>query len=241
MVASKHAKGSIVDPKRQPDLFMPTPVGLEDRLDGGAPKIRNNVEGYGLNLDNLSGFRNKPESNYEAAQYLFYGVIDMERVNGVPHEIHEAMTTAETAAMYIGDAKLKMLGSATLKRGKNVVTIKYTELKDKPVEEIISALVTIGFQYVAVRRMKNKGFHQYSTGRGDLRKRIAALPEPIKQMFLLPFGRRMAVSNVYDKVQFDFIDPNSDGSLDHTAAVIYTRRVADYMARVCQTNSTATK
>jgi len=241
MVASKGTKGIAIDSKRQPDLFTQLPVGLEDMLDGKISQIRNNVEGYGFNLNSLASFRSKkPADNYQAAQYLFYGMIDMERMDGISNPVHESMTTAEIAAMYIGDAKLKTLGGITLRKDKNESTIKCIELKYKPVEEIIATLVAIGFQYSAVRRMKNKGFYQHSTGRGDLKKRIDALPEATKRMFLLTFSRMMAVSNVYDKAQFDFIDPNSEGTLDHTAAKIYATRVAAYMEELYRRNS-ATK
>lgn len=240
MVASKSAKGNVIDSERQSDLFLHPPIGLEDRLDGKTLQIGNNAEGYGFNLDSLASFRSKkPADNYRASQYLFYGMMDMERVIGVPHAVHESMTTAESAAMYIGDAKLKTLGSVTIRRGKNESTIKYSELRNKPVEEIIATLVAIGFQYSAVRRMKNKGFYQHSTGKGDLRKRIAELPAAVKQMFLLTFSRMMAVSNVDDKVRFDFIDPDSEGALDYTAAKSYTTQVAAYMKGLYQRRSEA--
>ena len=90
----------------------------------------------------------------------------------------------------------------------------------------------MGYQWGAVRAIGEKGFNKHPTKSGDLKKRIMALPYNAKEMFLLPFNRTRAVSNADNPEKFDFYDPNSDGKLDRTAAMIYTRRVSEHMKDV---------
>lgn len=221
-------------------------VSKLEKMVATAPATVNNLNGYGFPEDGcLNSFLSMAPGNYESAQHLYYGMRDMENGRGIPHEIYQVMNTAEIAAMFIGNAVLKIKGKVKIRQGEVDREIEYLRLKYEPVEGIISELVVIGFQYNAIRRMQKKGFSKYETGKDSLKRRISALPESTKKMFLLPFNRKMAISNRDNREGFDFYDPNCDETgnspLDYRGALTYTTQVKSYMKDVCTRNSQAIK
>ena len=224
---------------KQQELFMPTELSVESGLEArlqNVPRATNNEHGYGFVDGSLDSFLSKRVDNYQAVEPLFYGLRDMGRTPGIPPEIYQAMNTAEIAAMLIGVGELKMFGNGrfTLRSGKE---INYDELKNKPVEEIISKLVKIGFEYEAVRIMRDKGFTQHSTRRGDLKKRIAELPEDVKNIFTDLFKRERAVSNRQNPSKHDFYDPTIDARNGYDAARTYVSQIISYMSTLNSRNS----
>ena len=199
--------------------------------------IINSLPGYGFLEGSLKSFHGRSSrnfsDNYQAAENLFYGLIDMV-LKGVPHEIYEVMNTQDIAAMAIGYSILKRWGRAIIK---GYTEIKYHGLTKRQVEDIIPTLVAIGYQYTAVRNMRRKGFTQHSTRRHDLRNRITALPNDIKRKFLISFKKPMARSSRDNSHYYDFIDPNSDGTNNHIGTIIYTTHVIDLMQKLYPANS----
>ncbi len=206
--------------------------GLEEKVSGKPSATVNDIKGYGFLENNLGSFRTKANGDYEAAQYLYFGFMDIGR--GIPHEVYQAMDTAEIAAMFIGNWQLKKFGSSSCSNHKK---FSYSELKNKPVDEIVSALVQIGFNYTSVIKMKDKGYNKHPTKRGDLKRRIVTLPSPTQQLFLQAFNRKRAIPNSENSAEFDFYDPNKGDGLDYTAAKNYTGRVIELIKSLYITNS----
>ena len=73
-------------------------------------------ESLGLTYDRLrvflGGSPQARQSNYREAEFLYYGVQDIERFrdgtrDGLPQEAYESMTIAERAGLFIGNGRLK--------------------------------------------------------------------------------------------------------------------------------------
>ncbi len=186
----------------------------------------NSLEAYGLTEENLNYFHTNVPGNYKAAKYLFYGMHNFERDGiGVPSQVYQSLPTGTIAAMFIGDAELKSSPSLSAK-GKSKRIYRYSELKDKSTEEIIPALVDVGFKYNAVRELYKNGYKPNK--KENLKEIIGALPENVRKMFELAFKRPRA-KPYHENKEGGFYDPNFDASLSQKTARIYTRLVAAFM------------
>jgi len=221
---------------QQPSLFpaetaqrkipRPSQVSGLEAVVKSLPVHFNSMDDYGFSDRSLDSFLSRAKGNYEAARFLYYGIIDMEREEGIPHAVYQAMNTQDIAAMLIGAAALKEL--EIIRVGKE--HIRYNELKDKLVEDIISALVQIGYKYNAIIRMRSKGYHKHSTRPGSLKSRIALLSSEVKEAFRAVFEMEIAVPNTDGRGKFDFYD-TGDRLQDRSAAQIYTRDFLGLMSR----------
>lgn len=213
--------------------------GLEERLQSTtttSPPIVNNMEGYGFIEGSLTSFLGMQSGNYHAARDLFYGLIDLSRMDrAAAHEIYQLMNTADIAAMFIGIARLKELGTVTIRRTGRI--INYEELqREAAVENIISKLVQIGYSFNAVDMMKNKGFNEHPTFYNSLKKRIARLSPEAKQKFTNAFLRSRPISHRERPERFDFYDVG-EGRTDYTAADIYTKAAIEHMKTLYARNT----
>lgn len=224
-------------------LLFPEIAGrLEERI----PKLFNNAVNFGVEDEdnNLSGFvtadtrqgRLKTHPNdhaFSASQYLFDGFNDLEKIYGLPLRVYQAMNTSEIVALFVGDAVMKKFPDRVQGR------MSYNQLiQNQQVEEIVSAMVSVGYSYPAVKRVIGKGFSSHSTQSGDLKRRIAALPEGIRSELLHALIGSRAIPNREDPKKFDYADPNLDGrrlGYDKPAsASFYTGYFVRGMEAVCR-------
>ena len=173
--------------------------GLERRI----PRLVNNAVNFGIEDENgnLSGFLMadnrkgsaktiQSDHPFSASQYLFDGFNDLERIYGLPLMFYQAMNTSEIVAIFVGDAVMKKFPDIQF-HGRS-----YNQLKQEGnVEEIVSAMVSVGYSYPAVRRVIESGYSSHPVESGDLIKRIAALPEAIKIKLREALVGRRAVPN----------------------------------------------
>lgn len=198
--------------------FLPEETGrLEDRI----PKLINNEVNFGTEDENgnLSGFlvadnrkgsakTIQSDHPFSASQYLFDGFNDLERIYGLPLMLYQAMNTSEIVALFVGDAVMKKFPDIQF-HGRS-----YNQLKQQGnVEEIVSAMVSVGYSYHAVRRVIGRGYSSHPTGSGDLMRRIAALPEVIKIKLREALVGQRAVPNRENPKTFDYDDLNITGRM----------------------------
>ena len=215
----------------QPSLFPQEQIKLEDRL----PRTVNDYPNFGFLEENLISFTFPQEivqavdQEFSAAQHLHDGMRDLERSDGLPIEIYLYQNTAETAGLFVGNSVAKKFPNISFVKGKSYNDM----LKEERVEEIISALVRIGYSYGAVQQMKNKGFIGHSTEYGHLKKRMASLSTDAKEKFLKKFRMKRAVSDRENKHKFDFMDLNLAGKVlgynTHQTADGYVHLVIPHM------------
>ena len=194
-------------------------------------------EDYGLTYDKLQVFLQGPEQkrrvNYKAAKYLFYGVNGTERFvggarQGMPHELYSVMTTAERAAFFVGDGRLKYSG--LLQGQRNALE----QLSQYSAEQIVSFLVGTGWNYQAVRALQTDEEKQ-TFKKGSLIERVGALPQNVKQDVVQKFLRQKAVSSTMNSGNYDFTDMNAESLTNWTSANNYIRYSASHIKQVYRT------
>jgi len=196
--------------------------------------VINGEEAYGMSYQNLSYFlagpRETRQSNYKAAELIFYGMNDLERFHegvrdGLPHEIYSAMTNAEIAALFIGDGRFKYSNS-------NVSHFSSLSVEDK-----VSILVGIGFGYSPIREMQGKirKSAPQLTEKESLKARIGALPYEVKRKLDAQLIRHHAVSSRDTSGPSDFVDTNRERSISRASAQTYLHMVEPHMKRVYHT------
>ena len=194
----------------QESLFAEAAGGLERRL----PILSNNTINFGVEQGNLEGFlrENKvkvtPRDHaFSASQYLFDGFNDLEIIYGLPIQVYRAMNTSEIIAFFVGDWVMKKFPDIQFQRGKS-----YSQLKqDARVEDIVSAMVSIGYKYAAVRHVIGKGFSRHSSKPNDLIRRINSLPDDVKIKLLQALTGQRAVPSRENPKNWDYFDHNIVG------------------------------
>ena len=171
--------------------------------------------------------RKNPHASYNALECLFYGLNIVESPGkniGLPDEALQKMNSSDIIAMYIGIGQVRRHGSMAL--GKT--GISYNELVKLPVEEMVSKLVGHGFRYSGIRHMRGYGYKDLPTAKGNLKERIAALPDEVKDqlkkaiMYVKPdTGLRKKSDLESFGENDDFRDPNQEQKTDPTARRMY--------------------
>ena len=192
---------------RQIALFASAAGRLEERL----PRLVNDANNFGVGPENLESFLKadtvkvaRSDHPFSASQHLFDGFNDLEKIYGLPLQVYQSMNTSEIVALFVGDEVMKRFPVIEFQRGKSYLQLR----REGKVEEIVSAMVSVGYKYSAVNQMHGKGCTYHSANPGDLMKRIASLPDDVKKKLMIALLGSRAVPNREDPKKWDYFDPN---------------------------------
>ncbi|MBI4452310.1 hypothetical protein HY637_02695 [Candidatus Woesearchaeota archaeon] len=191
-------------------------------------------DSLGLIYDHLKVMLSGPErvrpANYRAAEFLYYGANDLERLpngtrNGLPEEFYAVTTKAERAALFIGDGRLKYNPDISMHQ------IRERQLESMSASQLVSIFVGIGWGYQGVREIQ-KRVDGCVRERGGLIAAIDALPPEVQDRIKSQLLRSRAVSQVMNNQMYDFPDTNAERVTSYTSAKNYLEGTAAHMKRV---------
>lgn len=230
--------------EKQLNLFKPPQTGagtLEVKVRDGANSILNKLPNYGFAKESLSPFLQKIKKNGKfvndekggyALENVFKGMNNFESLDGrygAAANVLIKMNTSEILALYIGIQQKKP----------NLSSFSKSESQNFP--EIISELVSAGYEYRAVQQMANqkKGFSEHPTYRGGLIERMRHVPEEDKNKFIkslsIPYRN---FGGTTEELRYEFRDPfeSDERRYDRTGKTIWINKIVKLMEMVYKCN-----
>jgi len=187
----------------------------------------NSIQTYGITAKDMSCFKNNQQGNYEALEKILTGMHNSE----IPHKILRELNSSEILGLYLGIGQLKTYGK--IRKGKD--DIRYHAFMTMDFPEQMSILISYAYRYNGIRIMKERGFTDHPTGKGELKKRMSQMHPSVQQQVIDSLKKPTVKSIKYDKIN-GYNDPNVDGPKDYTGRRLYVNHIVKLLDKIYEKN-----